>query len=198
MDTDAFVVEEYKSVRAEALESIARLQTITQYGLATAGVGIGSALVSARYSTGLAAIVLLALVPMLAWLGAVLVTTEAQRTLRAGWYLRGIEARVNARAERDAIALGWHTMLTRPGYRVRGYTMVPVLVLVTTVLVSAGLGGFLLATRGAWAWLGPVAIAELLGLGAFVVWSVPVRQRIRWFQTAAHDARPPWAGPLAP
>jgi hypothetical protein len=120
--------------------------------LAAAGVGVGIGLVAdENHRTTVAAIVLMGLMPLLTLFGAAMLAAEAQRVARAGWYLRGLEARINGRLPADAEPLRWETLLgTDTVYRVRGYVEAIVIVIATTVTVSLGIGGYLLGSKEHW------------------------------------------------
>lgn len=184
MDALAVAVEEYKTLRQEALEAIARSQAIAQYGLATAGVGVTVALLAARDSTTLSAIVLCGLIPLAGCFGASMMAAEAQRAVRAGWYLRGLERRINHLAPGRTAILGWETRLKDPRHRVRGYQQATAVVVATGILLSGGVGGYLLASRGYW-----VGLAFALGANAVLFtavgrWIRSIWQRLAWYQSS--------------
>jgi hypothetical protein len=185
-------LEEYKSLRQECLDGLARQQTIAQYGLAAAGVVLGIALVAEEHDrTTIAVIVLMVLAPLLAMFGAQMLATEAQRVARAGWYLRGLEARINSRLPPDVEPLGWETLLATDGeYRLDGYGKVTVLVIAVTAVISIGIGGYLLGREGQWGWLAGAATADALLLGAFCSWAHGAWKRLMWFGSAKPGAKP--------
>lgn len=192
MDELGLVIEEYKSVRQESLEALGRQQTIAQYGLAATGVGVGIGLVAGdNHQTTLAAIVLMGLMPLLALFGAMMSATEAQRVARAGWYLRGLEARINKRLPADFEPLGWETMLgNNTAYRVQGYVAVLGIVIAITAVISVGLGGYLLASKGHWGWLAGAVVADAAVLAVIALWSHRIWTRLKWFGSADPDAHP--------
>jgi hypothetical protein len=178
------VIEEYRSVRQERLEALARQQMVAQYGLATGGVGVGLALLAAENKqTTAAVIVLMVLIPLTGLFGALMLATEAQRVARAGWYLRDLESRINVRLPLDTEPLGWETTLgNNRVHRVRGYVALSVVVIAIIGVLSIGFGGFLLADRGYWAWLAVAVTADAAFLAALALWSRRIWVRLRWFQ----------------
>jgi hypothetical protein len=186
------VIEEYKSLRQEILDGLTRQQTIAQYGLAAAGVVLGIGLVAEENNrTALAVILLMALAPMLALFGAQMLATEAQRVARAGWYLRGLETRINSRLPPDVEPLGWETLLaTDTKYRVRGYIEVIGIVIAVTVIISVGIGGYLLGSKGHWGWLFGAVAGDAVVLAAFCWWARRTWARLKWFSSAGPDEFP--------
>jgi hypothetical protein len=185
------VIEEYRSLRQESLEALARQQTIAQYGLATAGVALGIGFVAEENGrTALAVIALMVLVPLLALFGAQMLATEAQRAARAGWYLRGLEQRINSRLPADVEPLGWETHLAaNPQYRVQGYAGVVASVIGVTAVISIGIGGYLLGCEGKWGWLVAAATADAVVLAIIGRWAHRTWKRLQWFGSAEPDAR---------
>jgi hypothetical protein len=185
-------IEEYKSLRQESLDALARQQTIAQYGLAAVGVVIGIGIVAEeRNRTALAVVMLMVLVPLLALFGAQMLAVEAQRVARAGWYLRGLEGRINSRLPPDVEPLGWETLLaTDTRYRVQGYIEVIAIVIAVTAVISVGIGGYLLAKEDRWVWLAGAVAADATLLAAFGWWVRRTWKRLKWFSEAAPDARP--------
>jgi hypothetical protein len=179
MDVVAVAIEEYKSVRQESLEAVARLQTIAQYGLAAAGVAIGIALVSAAKSVTIGALLLMALIPLLAIFGGAMMANEAQRVGRAHRHLCHLERYVNSHFPSVAGPLSWETALVDgTSSRVLSYRMTIFVVVVGTLFIGPGIGGYLLAQDGLWT---AFAISEALDLaltGAFAYWSLNTFARI--------------------
>jgi hypothetical protein len=191
MDAIDASLEEYKSLRQESLEALGRLQTIAQYGLAAAGVGVGIGLVNSKTSVTIASIVLLALMPLLALFGAAMFASEAQRVARAGWYLRGLEARINASIP-DGDPLGWETLLANPMHRVRGLVEAVAIVMATTLTISLGLGCFLLADHDYWVGTAIGGATDLVLIVGFVIWARSIWRRLAWYSAAPPGATPPW------
>jgi hypothetical protein len=186
-------IEEYKSVRQERLEALARQQAVAQYGLATGGVAVGVALLAAKSDqTGAAVVVLMILIPLTGLFGALMLATEAQRVARAGWYLRGLESRINGHLPADAEPLGWETLLASDSVnRVQGYVALSVVVILTIGVLSIGFGGALLARDGDWMWFAGGVVADTLFLVALALWSHRVWGRLRGFQNADSDPAGP-------
>jgi hypothetical protein len=185
-------IEEYKSVRQESLDALDRQQTVAQYGLAAAGVVLGIGLLAEEDGrTALAVIVLMVLAPLLALFGAHMLAAEAQRVARAGWYLRGLETRVNRRLPPHVEPLAWETLLATDGaYRVQGYIEVVGIVIAVTVVTSVGIGGYLLGSQGDWGWLVAAVAVDAVLLAAFGLWARRTWVRLIWFSSASPDATP--------
>jgi hypothetical protein len=185
-------IEEYRSLRQESLDALDRQQTVAQYGLAAVGVVLGIGLLAEQNGrTTLAAVVLMILVPLLALFGAHMLAAEAQRVARAGWYLRGLEARINRRLPPDLEPLAWETMLATDGrYRVQGYPEVVGIVIAVTLVISVGIGGYLLGSHGDWAWLVAAVAADVVLLAAFGRWARRTWACLSWFNSASPDATP--------
>lgn len=180
-------------MRQEGLEALARQQTIAQYGLAAAGAGVGIGLVAGEnQETTIAVIVLMGVMPLLALFGAMMSATEAQRVARAGWYLRGLEARINQHLSAGLEPLGWETMLGHNTvYRVQGYIGVFSVVVAVTGVISVGLGGYLLASKGHWLWLSGALFVDTVVLAVIVLWSRHVWARLKWFGSVDSDEHLP-------
>ena len=187
-------IEEYKTVREESLGAVARSQAIAQYGLATAGVGVTAGVLAAQRNATLGAVVLCGLIPLAGCFGAAMMAVEAQRSARAGWYLRGLEQRINLLVPGGAPPLGWETLLRDPTHRVRGYREATAVVVVAAVLLSAGLGGYVLGSHGDWVGLAVALAANVLLFLMLGAWTRSVWQRLEWYQRCDDlQARPPWA-----
>jgi hypothetical protein len=184
-------MEEYRSLRQESLDALNRQQIIAQYGLAAVGVVLGIGIVAEENNrTAIAVIVLMALAPLLALFGAQMLATETQRIARAGWYLRGLETRINRRLPPGAEVLGWENLLAADtGYRVKGYLEVLLIVVAVTAVISIGIGGYLLAIEHSWLLLVGAVVADGVVLSIFCWWAHRTWERLRWFASAAPDAR---------
>jgi hypothetical protein len=192
VDTLDVAVEEYKTLRQEALEAIARSQAIAQYGLATAGVGVTVALLAARDGTTLSAVVLCGLIPLAGCFGATMMAAEAQRAVRAGWYLRCLEQRINQLTPGGPPTLGWEARLQDPRHRVRGYREATAAVVATAILLSGGLGGYLLASRDHWVGLAVALGADVVLFAAVGSWVRSIWGRLAWYQQSDDpQASPP-------
>lgn len=167
-------------MRQESLEAVGRVHTITQYGLATVGVMLGIALLSAERSTIVAAILLMGLVPLLPVFGAVMAYIEVQRVVRARAHLYELERRINADVQDQSNPLRWETARKENIHpRTSGYGLAIVVVVTTTAIMGPGLGGYLLAEDDAWLVFVVAELADIALLTGFALWSGKTFQSLR-------------------
>jgi hypothetical protein len=111
-------IEEYRSLRAEALASIDRQQRVLASGTATAGLllGLGA---DAKPGSTVAVVLLLVLEPLLAWLVTAMWLGEVERMVRAGAFLSVLERKIAAHFPEQQPPLEWESRLRReaPGGR---------------------------------------------------------------------------------
>jgi len=98
-------LEEYKSLRQEALTSMGTQQSILSFGTAALGILLAGAF-NVFGDALAAALIFLLFVPLLSHLVLVLWMTEVVRMLRAGFFLANIENEISALIGRDGI-LTW-------------------------------------------------------------------------------------------
>lgn len=184
MDLVAILMEEYKTVRQESLDAIARIQVVAQYSLATAGVALGVSFLAAQSDPIAAAVVLMLITPLAAAFGGAVLAAEVARVARAGEHLRTIEKRVSDAFPGTSPPLSWETNLAR-SRRGSAYRLAIGVVLVTAVVYGPVLGGYLLAREHDYWELG----AGLLIDATFLL--LLARTALRTFDDAARRLHQP-------
>jgi hypothetical protein len=153
---------EYQSLRQESLQAQKEQQTILQYGITGVGILIGLALqLDAEI---LAILLLLYLVPLLGIFIISVWFTEIFRSLRAGTFISGLEAKINSVVGRSgAPALEWESWLrARPKQRMFVRDRMSFLVLCSLNLTGTVLAGYL-ATRAEFRLDHPAPVIAVLG-----------------------------------
>jgi len=107
MQLEDVLLEEYKTVRQEAPESVGRVQSVTQYLFAAGGVVVTVGLIAGDKDETVGAAVLMALIPLVVVLGIAMMTLEVQRALGARRHLRRLETRINALLASSDDGLSW-------------------------------------------------------------------------------------------
>lgn len=172
------MVEEYRTVRQEALQSLSSQQTVLQFGLGTVGVLTGLAL-QLREDVTLAAVIFMGAVPLFAAFAVVMWAGEVERMVRAGAHLRAVEARVNECF--SDLPLRWETELGAGGDRTvrvlnRYRAVIAVLVLIAGI--SAALGILSLARQRLFVSLALAALADAVIFAAIILWYLSSERRL--------------------
>jgi hypothetical protein len=112
MDWLSIVMEEYKTLRTESIESMKMQQSILQYGAATMEI-----IIVADFNVWdkplLSEIVFLFLLPAVVYLVSIIWTGEVARMFRAGSFLSGLEKKINAEFMDKGEALSWESWLLK-------------------------------------------------------------------------------------
>ncbi len=140
-DWTTLLLEEYKTLRQEALAAVDRQQRVLASGVGVEGVVLGLGANASPGST-VAAVLLLVLGPLLALLVTVLWLGEIERMVRAGAFVSAIERRV-ARAFPDDAPLRWETWLRSEapgGRRILWVYRAVFLILWTVAATGAAIG----------------------------------------------------------
>ena len=108
-------IEEYKTIREEALASLKNQQSSLSFGMASAGVLIA---VGAENTNrlALAGAVFFIFLPLLCYVVMTIWMGEVARMMRAGVYVRKVELKVNMRLSAQPVALGWEKWLREGQY----------------------------------------------------------------------------------
>jgi hypothetical protein len=133
---------EYQSLRTESLQAQQAQQTILQFGITGVAVLLGLSL--QLENKVLAILLLLFLVPLLSIFIVTVWFTELFRSLRAGDYIAGLEAKINSIAGQQPPALDWETWLRRnPQLRMFSRDHMSFAVLCTLNIAGFVLAGYL-------------------------------------------------------
>lgn len=113
MEALDIMLKEYETLRQESLDTMNNRSQIVSFGLATIGVIIAAAfsLDRAERSLSLNTLIFSAGIPSLSVLILYIWLGEVERMMRVGDYLRGLEARINALADRQTALLQWEQWL---------------------------------------------------------------------------------------
>jgi len=181
-------LEEYRSLRQEALHALSQQQTILQFGLSVLGVLVGLGVQQAGKESAVTILVGIAIVPLVAIFVVVIWFGELERLGRVGFHLATIEHSVNKELGRTA--LWWESALQRangPYRRLRWRYHAVVAVLLLVAAIGAVVGNIEMADEEApWAWpLSSLADAALLG-GILAWWEVQFG-RLGTFGSGARD-----------
>jgi len=114
-DADKYIInikiEEYKTLRAESLQSMANRNSILAFGLATLGL-VFHAGVSTMPDQGFLAFSIFTLaLPILSMLVLILWIGEAERMSRVGLYIKQVEGEINQYFGDEAKLIYWETWL---------------------------------------------------------------------------------------
>ncbi len=112
MDWLSIVMEEYKTLRTESIESMKMQQSILQYGAATMGIIIIAGF-NVWDKPNLSEIVFLFFLPAVVYLVSIIWTGEVARMFRAGSFLSELENKVNAEFTDKREALFWESWLLK-------------------------------------------------------------------------------------
>ena len=179
MQLEDVLLEEYKTVRQEALESVGRFQSVAQYLFAAAGVVVTVGLVAGDKDETVGAAVLMALIPLVVVLGIAMMTLEVQRALGARRHLRQLETRINALLGASDDGLSWEAARMKPDKR--PYNPFPIIFgigIAGIVVIGPGIGGLMLREDlTAWYFVG--AAADLILAGLLIVVAVRSYPRLR-------------------
>jgi hypothetical protein len=183
------LLEEYRTVRQESLESVARLQPILAYTLVAVGVAITVALDIASDDLTAAAVILMGGVPVLIVVALMMLALELHRALDTRRQLRALEPRINACVPSDQALLTWEDV--RRGGRVKGFNPFVVcfgaaivgMILIGPVLVGVEVDKY--ADEFSAFYLTGV-IVNVLVAAAATVWFVSINKK---FQELDADAR---------
>jgi hypothetical protein len=171
MQLEDALLEEYKTVRQESLESAARIQSVAQYLLAALGVVVTVAIVAAKDDATVGAAVVMSLIPISVVFGIAMMTLEIQRVLSSRKHLRQLQTRINEKLALDGDGgLSWET--ERLSKELRPLNPFPIVlgIAVVGILVAPFIGGLLLREDlTTWYWRGAVADA-VLAVGVAVAW----------------------------
>jgi hypothetical protein len=165
-------MEEYKTLREESLAAIAGQQQVLIVGLGGIGVllGVGAASWNDSDKNSLAAIVLLALIPLLCYLMLIIWIGEVIRMRRAGNFIAGIEQRINAAFPSRKDVLSWETRFRQPlpknNIKLSKNYQAIICLFLLTALLSIALGDTLIFEIVSGCAFVCLNVAELLFFGA--------------------------------
>jgi hypothetical protein len=168
VDRADVLLEEYRTLREEALQAMQQQGTILQFGLAALTLLLG---LSAQIKVLEAAAALqFAAVPLLAWLVLVVWQGEVSRMRRAGRFIADLEKEINKEITQEGPGLSWETTLQKdapPYRRLRGRYQAVFFLLMSVALVSMGAGvAFVVVARHAWELTFWIPLSAILVFGA--------------------------------
>jgi hypothetical protein len=145
------LLAEYKSVRVESLEALNQIHTIVQYCLASVGVAVAAALVTSERDVTAAAIILMALVPTLIFLGILMMAFAVHRVVQARQYLRYLEEEISQKfSDPLTVAPRWERTRKVKRAAINAYRYTVAATLVAALVLGPGLGGVLLGSNESW------------------------------------------------
>lgn len=187
------LIEEYRTLRQESLDSLGHRLTVVNFTFAALSIVIGAMVASDGVSPGLLALLGILFVPQGAKAGLFIWLGEYQRSQRAGKHLVHLEERLNALVDSaDGEALCWETSLARQQEtdQVDHHMKYPYQ---ATVAFTMGVG-WAAEVLGLWyaaQWLdghaGEPAKAGLLAGAAFLVVAFEILVLIRFFRELRDD-----------
>lgn len=179
MQLEDVLLEEYKTVRQEALESLGRVQSVSQYLFAAGGVVVTVGLVAGDKDETVGAAVLMTLIPLVVVLGIAMMTLEVQRALGARRHLRRLETRINALLGSSGDGLSWEADRLEPDIRpLNPFGIVYGIGVAGIVVIGPGIGGLVLRDDlTAWYFVG--GAADLILAGVVIVVAVRSYPRLR-------------------
>jgi hypothetical protein len=130
--------------------------------LASVGVTVGAALVASQHDVTAAAIILMALVPTLIFLGIAMMAFAVHRVVQARQYLRLLESEISLQfPDPRAVAPRWERTRKVKRAKINVYRYAVAATLLAALVLGPGLGGVLLQSDKPWRelWL-----PELMGL----------------------------------
>jgi MFS family permease len=183
------LMEQYKSVRQESLDAGVRQHAVVQYGLASVGVAAGLGIARGSDEPTLAALILMALVPVLVMFVTAMAAMHASRVTGARQFLISIEQQVQTVAAPigGSPVLEWEiARKNRARTRVDAYPFAFAAAIAGTTLLGPGIGGYLLASNGLWLGFAVGIALDLAALGYFSLWAIETYDRLA---RAAYDER---------
>jgi hypothetical protein len=196
------MIEEYKLLRAEVLQSTLHRLNVTAMGLATLVALIGGAVLAIVNGESHAAAIVLAFAgPTVSVVILHLWVAETNRARRASWFLWGLSRRLNKCPGTDGMR--WEEDLRMRGsprpprsavarrnmHLFRGHYYA-VLILFGVVAVAAPFAALFL-------WPPPVLLAALVGIVILIAVGQPLR--LVFFSVSGYDeADPDWPAPVEP
>ena len=148
MDWLIVVIEEYKTLRTEKIESMKMQRSILQYGAAA----IGIVMIAGLYVWDkplLSAVVFLFFLPGVVYLISMMWTDEVARMFRAGSFLSELEKKINSEFVEKDEALSWESWLLKqqnngkaPRQLVWPHYIAILFLFITISIVSIVLGNF--------------------------------------------------------
>ncbi len=194
MDYIEVLLTEYKSVRAESLGALNQIHTILQYCLASVGVAVGAALVTSEHDVTAAAMILMALVPTLIFLGITMMAFAIHRVVQARQYLRLLEPEISRQfSDPTAVAPRWERTRKVKRAKINVYPYAVAAIFVAALVLGPGLGGVLLlsheSSRDVWL----PEFASLIYVGVIGVACMVMYKRIAYVDNnrLAPDDLPP-------
>jgi hypothetical protein len=112
MDWLSVAMEEYKTLRAESIESMKMQQSILQYGAATMGIIIIGGF-NVWNNPFLPEIVFLFILPAVVYLVSIIWIGEVARMFRAGSFLSELEKKINSEFTEKGEVLSWESWLRK-------------------------------------------------------------------------------------
>jgi cytochrome c biogenesis protein CcdA len=173
------ILEEYKMVRQESLESVGQQQTVAQYAVASISVGLGLGLVTANENATASAVILMGMLPVLIMCWAAMIVVAAQRVLLGRRHLRDLERRVAVEFTAAPPPLSWERCRSgRSGARFNGYAFGIVIAISTAAAIGPVLGGLVLWDHKLWVALVAAEALDIAGIVGFGVWITRAYRRL--------------------
>lgn len=187
------LMEEYRTLRQESLDTLGHRLTVVSFTFAALSVVVAGMLTAPELPPWVIGTVGVVFVPQAAKAGLFIWLGEYQRSQRAGRHLAGIERRINALLDvDDDTGLCWESALTSQG----GHMSTPYIATIAFTLgagwTGAGLGLYFLWRTIAAAWPAPWHGVALTSVAVvLVVWeALVVRRFVREWRAARQRGGP--------